>query len=332
MEDKICRFCFSGEEPDAEDQPNRELVSPCGCRGDQKYVHVECLRKWQITIVVQQPSHPQARASANDLRHLNCGVCSQPFSIPPPTQLEILRRVFGDMDAMIESGGLLVSSRSSSRLIGALLQRVNTALYMRLNHWAWGVFLMTQVVRNDAEEDGGSVVAVNLAWPIETLPEPLAAVLEEQLGPNAVASDDPSRPQVNMSHFIGGPCTPLHPTALAIIPQSDLNSLGNSTVNLSPCWNDPEQPPHESNSGPLCAVWGEVAEVYNVAVESATRNNLQTTTIKVFWGDARWNRAQLLSETARGSWGMCGALHKDYDQMPATLWKTLMVRVQISGT
>ena len=37
-----CRICFSGAE-------DGKLISPCKCAGTQRYVHEECLRKWQRT-------------------------------------------------------------------------------------------------------------------------------------------------------------------------------------------------------------------------------------------------------------------------------------------
>ena len=36
-DEEICRYCFSGVE-------DGELITPCDCRGGQKYVHLECLR------------------------------------------------------------------------------------------------------------------------------------------------------------------------------------------------------------------------------------------------------------------------------------------------
>lgn len=50
-DEKICRFCFEGEE-------EGPLISPCDCRGDQKYVHLQCLRRWQRMVLVSQPTHP----------------------------------------------------------------------------------------------------------------------------------------------------------------------------------------------------------------------------------------------------------------------------------
>ena len=50
-EEKMCRYCFGNEE----DGP---LVSPCACLGGQKYVHMDCLKRWQRMVLVSQPTHP----------------------------------------------------------------------------------------------------------------------------------------------------------------------------------------------------------------------------------------------------------------------------------
>lgn len=38
-----CRICFDSKGPDG----STELLSPCQCRGSQKFVHPECLGRWQ---------------------------------------------------------------------------------------------------------------------------------------------------------------------------------------------------------------------------------------------------------------------------------------------
>ena len=40
-ESPVCYMCFDDENTD--DNP---LIAPCKCRGDTRYVHVGCLRKW----------------------------------------------------------------------------------------------------------------------------------------------------------------------------------------------------------------------------------------------------------------------------------------------
>ncbi len=45
--------------------------------------------------------------------------------------------------------------------------------------------------------------------------------------------------------------------------------------------------------------------------------------VKVFWGDARWTRAQLLGEVARGHWGMVKAGVDDLTSNPKNVWTGL---------
>lgn len=49
-EGSMCRFCLGSENEDA---GAWRLVSPCGCTGSAKYVHVTCLRQWQRQIEVR---------------------------------------------------------------------------------------------------------------------------------------------------------------------------------------------------------------------------------------------------------------------------------------
>jgi len=51
-EEKLCRFCFDEEEE------GNELISPCRCKGGQKWIHLGCLRKWQRMTIISQPTHP----------------------------------------------------------------------------------------------------------------------------------------------------------------------------------------------------------------------------------------------------------------------------------
>ena len=41
VEDKTCRYCLEGQTYD------NELITPCLCRGTQKYIHLKCLQKWR---------------------------------------------------------------------------------------------------------------------------------------------------------------------------------------------------------------------------------------------------------------------------------------------
>jgi len=40
-EEALCRYCFGNSD-------DGELISPCNCLGGQKFVHLKCLRRWQV--------------------------------------------------------------------------------------------------------------------------------------------------------------------------------------------------------------------------------------------------------------------------------------------
>ena len=69
-----CRICFEGSE-----QPHSgELISPCNCRGTQKFVHRSCLAKWQYTAMGEL---------RNSRRAYECSVCKCLFSVKPSEKI-----------------------------------------------------------------------------------------------------------------------------------------------------------------------------------------------------------------------------------------------------
>jgi putative AlgH/UPF0301 family transcriptional regulator len=69
-----CRICLEVEE-------EKGMISPCKCSGTQKFVHEECLRKWQRTIVDNAMKFPEMY----EFREANrCNVCKSPYSHPLP--------------------------------------------------------------------------------------------------------------------------------------------------------------------------------------------------------------------------------------------------------
>ena len=61
-----CRICFSGAD-------EGKLIAPCKCAGTQRYVHEDCLRKWQ-------------RTCAGTRKAKYCGVCRARFDLAPPAE------------------------------------------------------------------------------------------------------------------------------------------------------------------------------------------------------------------------------------------------------
>jgi hypothetical protein len=67
-----CRFCF-----DEELNPRDPLLAPCACAGSMRYIHRDCLRRWQATTENQQ------------FREWCC-VCKGPYMVPRRYPLELL--------------------------------------------------------------------------------------------------------------------------------------------------------------------------------------------------------------------------------------------------
>ncbi|KAH7621403.1 hypothetical protein Ndes2526B_g03747 [Nannochloris sp. 'desiccata'] len=120
-----CRICWDTCESES-------LISPCSCKGTQKYVHVKCLRKWQENV---------QKRDLRDERAFRCGVCQVRYTLPPPdphftTKLfQILRGLGGAICISLLAFGLagppwphlallalvLLGSRSHGMLAFALL-------------------------------------------------------------------------------------------------------------------------------------------------------------------------------------------------------------------
>ena len=95
-EERACRFCFCGEE-------EGELISPCNCKGGQKWIHVECLRRWQRSVLVTQPTHPAFYS--HDTRQDICNVCKGRFDPPAPPRAVLMAGFTGnELAALLEEG------------------------------------------------------------------------------------------------------------------------------------------------------------------------------------------------------------------------------------
>ena len=58
----ICRFCF-------EEDRSKQLISPCDCSGNSKWVHTRCLRRWQ-------------RSRKNEIASFVCRTCNVEYGLP----------------------------------------------------------------------------------------------------------------------------------------------------------------------------------------------------------------------------------------------------------
>lgn len=146
-EEKLCRFCFDGEEGDEE-----VLITPCHCKGGQKYIHLSCLRRWQRMVLVSQPTHPDFWE--DDVRHSKCNVCQATFTCAPPTRQELMLGFTGpEIAALINPGCIIASHDSFNRGIQEQIrENPIIATMASVQHWLRGVYLITKV-----EEDTGNI-------------------------------------------------------------------------------------------------------------------------------------------------------------------------------
>lgn len=70
-----CRICL-------EQDSAKKLITPCACAGTQKFVHRDCLAKWQKVIMDGSLLNPD---NYNIDKARVCSVCKTTYSLAPPT-------------------------------------------------------------------------------------------------------------------------------------------------------------------------------------------------------------------------------------------------------
>ena len=142
-EEKLCRYCFDGEE-------EGELISPCACKGGQKWVHLDCLRRWQRMVLVSQPTHPMFHGE--DQRQHDCNVCKQPYTCPPPTRHELMQSFTGvEIASLIDEGCVIGAGAEFTAELAAQLGSMPRSLRRASSyeHWSGGAYLITGVEDDD---------------------------------------------------------------------------------------------------------------------------------------------------------------------------------------
>lgn len=94
--EKVCRYCLEGG----------EMISPCACSGGQKWVHFECLLRWQSALCGDQPV--VSTFPYQDDRLDVCEVCLQSYTREAPTRLDLMKFFTGpEVADMIDTGCLI---------------------------------------------------------------------------------------------------------------------------------------------------------------------------------------------------------------------------------
>ena len=97
-----CRYCYDTD---------GDLISPCECKGSNKHVHLECLKKWQYSTLLSQSTHPKYQTDIDE----KCNVCLSKFIVKPDSRHEMILGFTGkELANMLDLGFLIVSGKESS--------------------------------------------------------------------------------------------------------------------------------------------------------------------------------------------------------------------------
>uniref|UniRef100_A0A7S0TF13 RING-CH-type domain-containing protein n=1 Tax=Chrysocystis fragilis TaxID=1411660 RepID=A0A7S0TF13_9STRA len=126
------------------------MISPCECKGGQRWVHEACLRRWQRMVLVSQPTHPMFHG--DELRHSSCNVCKTEFTCAPPTRHELMQSFTGpEIAALIDAGCVIGSGDEFSAELEAQLASMPAGLRAASSyeHWLRSAYLITDVEVDD---------------------------------------------------------------------------------------------------------------------------------------------------------------------------------------
>jgi len=291
--EKNCRYCFSGE---------GEFIAPCKCIGSQKWVHKECLRKWQMACQIRKSTHPWYRDQTNPEKI--CNVCVSKFDLDPPSYDELVRGLTGDQVVEhIQEGFMIVATIESSEESEAILL-VNGQLRDHLGPWIRGVYLIIDISPGMI---GMMVTAVNLTQELSEPPSNFGYYAHRF-----------QHKKVTVKWMNSGPCEGLHGVGCLratsreqVEEETNLNVLASMPCGLT------------------------VAGAFEAVVDICHRDWLMENRLRRWnsgnqqsiskpplrevyacCGDGTWTRTQLIGEIARGSWGMAPFKTNDVFKVP----------------
>lgn len=300
-----CRFCL-------EEGTIEEFITPCKCEGTSRFVHESCLRRWQTEALCYEHS-------------LVCQVCRSCFTVKPVEKLcrgrsrssedtmaalfdnvrtnprydrEVIHRLPRSMRSrlrpLLDSGCLVLQTPQRARDEAAARRgrhqdRDNVMVFFeavlasRMAHWHKGIYLLAAKWTHQGTDGSDALVGVNLAGA-------RADVRRSDLEPLQV-----QMPDHVFQCFMGGPVGP--DKLLALVPfEGELQQPLTRLVHLV------------GAAGGQRALFGELRDVAQVLSQEA---NLGPMGGAIFQGHAVWSSDQLMSEVARGSWGLARAHDED---------------------
>ncbi|CAD7947621.1 unnamed protein product [Amoebophrya sp. A120] len=303
-----CRYCLSGE---------GELVAPCDCKGTNQYVHLQCLRQWQKSVLLTQSTHPKFQTRIDAI----CNICEKPFKGPfrPKDRAQAVLEFAGaEMAQKLKKGHLLVSSEKESQESAEAMER-QPELRPHLEQWTYAVYLIASEEPASRREDG-HVLGVNLVAMAN--PEPPQRVDSNLPGFRRLTVSPMNawkqsyrklvekQPFVRkISHYNGGPVEPDKCFALANLPSLTKTKYKESSLNIRDDM-----------------YFGNLASIANLA-QLHYDNTREASHLRIYWGYAAWGTSQLLAEIAKRHWGINT---EPYEFEPLPVWDDAVVNISMA--
>lgn len=297
-EKPMCRYCF---------EDTGELISPCNCEGSNKYVHRECLAKWQYNSILAQSTHPKYQTNIEKI----CNVCNGEFKVKEYSRDELMLQFTGqELSDMIQKGCYLVSSKKSSSSNLELINKYknDSDLCNNLKHWTKAVFLITNIIGKTPDIH---VLAISLT-------NVISIDLCPQLYFDWIRLNKHYFFQLNkcITHIIGGPCNPRVPFYLINVKQKVIENLNFEMLNIVKVFSNGED----------TYIFGQLYEFLN---SFAYKSIHSVNNVFVIWGIAGWSKTQLLGEIARGGWGLSNPTILSYRNINSNLWNSIIEKERV---
>jgi hypothetical protein len=300
-EENICRYCLD---------PGGELIAPCVCKGGQKWVHLDCLRKWQRMVLVKKSTHPYFHEREPN-RHEICNVCNAKFLIKPMNYAEMVIALTGqDIVDRINEGFIIVRTVESSEQSRRILASNHhiSSVRRNLTPWIGGAYLIVGISADASkpQERGEDLIcAINLTNELPRIETRRVRFCDGVVGPIR---------HVSIRHFDGGPCDGLHAlTCLKYITRENAEEAGVQIM------------AEKRSSVVVSGKFETIVELADMDwwYENERRGDcsrpqpvLPNREVLLAWGDGTWSRTQLIGEIARGGWGMCRFRVNDVFEIP----------------
>ena len=284
-----CRYCYDTD---------GDLISPCECKGSNKHVHLECLKKWQYSTLLSQSTHPKYQTDIDE----KCNVCLSKFIVKPDSRHEMILGFTGkELANMLDLGFLIVSGKESSNYNSYVMEqnKDEKKLIGNISNWTNAIYLITKVRKeNDSINPTDGIYAIDLTRPIKVVPKYVFSLDNKIIHLRSIwrkyYSDIMELEFLDIKLFIGGPCNPEYCTGVCILEDISRFSITFKDSNLVPTLNQNNK---SVFVGPIRNIMKLVKFYYKRTQKKVKING--------YLGFAGWNRTQLLGEISRGGWGMC---------------------------